>query len=288
LRLVETRAAFRRALEDARGDRRSIGLVPTMGALHAGHLSLVEAARERGGLVAVSIFVNPLQFGDGGDLGAYPRPLEEDVASCTRAGVDVVFAPSADEMYPAGQAGTTVVPGPAADRLEGASRPGHFSGVATIVTKLLSLANPCAAYFGEKDFQQLVVVRRLVGDLDLASEIVACPTVREADGLAMSSRNGRLDAAARAAAVALWRSLEAGRELVEAGEHRPAVVESAMGNVLGEHERVEVDYAVVADPLNLAPLETIEDEVRLLVAARVGSVRLIDNLAARPPSASNR
>ncbi len=259
-----------------------------MGALHGGHLSLVDAARQRCDLVTVTIFVNPLQFGDDTDFNAYPRRLEEDIALCESAGVGVVFAPSEPEMYPAGPGGTSVVPGPLASRLEGASRPGHFVGVTTIVTKLLSLADGCVAFFGEKDFQQLVIVRRLVEDLDLPAEIVGCPTVREPDGLAMSSRNRRLAPSEREAAVSLWRSLVAGREAVGAGESDPQAVTSLMEKVLGDTEAVVPDYAAVADPVSLSPVGSIEGEVRLLVAARIGSVRLIDNLAARPPPSAAR
>ena len=282
MRVLTTKGAFRSALYEARAGGQSVGLVPTMGALHAGHLSLIDAARERCGLVAVTIFVNPLQFGDDADFNAYPRRLQEDVACCESAGVGVVFAPSEHEMYPAGRTGTSVVPGPLASRLEGASRPGHFVGVTTIVTKLLSLADGCVAFFGEKDFQQLVIVRRLVDDLDLPAEIVGCPTVREPDGLALSSRNRRLAPADREAALSLWRSLVAGRDAVAGGERDPQVVAAAMEEVLGDELAVCTDYAAVADPLDLSPLQTIGGEVRLLVAARVGSVRLIDNLAARP------
>jgi pantoate--beta-alanine ligase len=258
-----------------------VGLVPTMGALHDGHLSLVVAARKRCTLVAVTIFVNPLQFGGDAAFNAYPRRLQEDIALCEGAGVAVVFAPTEHEMYPAGAEGTTVVPGPLASRWEGASRPGHFVGVTTIVTKLLSLANGCVAFFGEKDFQQLLIVRRLVEDLDLPAEIAACPTVREPDGLAMSSRNRRLAPFEREAAVSLWRSLMAGRDAVAGGERDPQAVTAVMEQVLGAEEAVVADYAAVADPLSLSPIETIEGEVRLLVAAQVGPVRLIDNLAAR-------
>ena len=218
MKVLTTKGAFRSALAEARAGGQSVGLVPTMGALHAGHLSLIDAARERCGLVAVTIFVNPLQFGDDTDFNAYPRRLQEDVACCESAGVGVVFAPSENETYPAGRSGTSVVPGPLASRLEGASRPGHFVGVTTIVTKLLSLADGCVAFFGEKDFQQLVIVRQLVDDLDLPAEIVGCPTVREPDGLAMSSRNRRLAPADREAAGSLWRSLVAGRDAVAGGE----------------------------------------------------------------------
>lgn len=255
-----------------------------MGALHAGHISLMEAARRDKDCVAVSIFVNPTQFGDASDLASYPRDLAKDVAMCESAGVDVVFAPSVGEMYPGGPLETAVVPGALAELLEGTSRPGHFTGVATVVTKLLSIAGPCGAYFGEKDYQQLAVVRRLVADLDLPVEVVGCPTVREGDGLAMASRNGRLGAPERQAATALFRALSAGERLVAAGERSAVAVSAAMATVLGTEPLVAADYAAVAAPSTLAPVTAIAGEVRLLVAARVGPVRLIDNVAARPPA----
>jgi pantoate--beta-alanine ligase len=244
------------------------------------------AARRECDCVAVSIFVNPTQFGDASDLAAYPRNLDTDLAMCRAAGVDVVFAPSVAEMYPEGSLDTAVVPGQLSEVLEGPSRPGHFTGVATIVTKLLSIAGSCRAYFGEKDFQQLAIVRRLVGDLDFAVEVVGCPTVREADGLAMSSRNGRLDPAERRAATALVRALSAGADLVAAGERSASRVEAAMTAVLDAEALVRADYAAVADPMSLRAVSDITTEVRLLVAAGVGPVRLIDNLAAVPPMVS--
>jgi pantoate--beta-alanine ligase len=261
----------------------SVGLVPTMGALHAGHLSLVEAAAKNGDVPVVSVFVNPLQFGDPDDLARYPRDEAADLESCERAGVGVVFVPDVAEMYPDGDPDTVVQPGPLADVLEGASRPGHFTGVATVVTKLLSLTGPARAYFGEKDYQQLVIVRRIVEDLDLPASVVGCPIVREPDGLAMSSRNRRLSGADREKARGLFRALSAGAALVLAGETSPPVVESAMNEILSV-ETPRPDYAAARDPERLAPLERIDRQVRLLVAAGVGPVRLIDNLAVSPPA----
>jgi pantoate--beta-alanine ligase len=280
--LITSKEILRKALQAARAEGASVGLVPTMGALHGGHVSLVEAARRECDCVAVSIFVNPAQFGDLSDLAAYPRDLDTDLEICRRAGADVIFAPVAAEMYPRGQLETAVVPGALAGVLEGPSRPGHFAGVATVVTKLLSIAGSCRAYFGEKDFQQLAIVRRLVADLDLANEVVGCPTVREGDGLAMSTRNGRLDPAERAAATVLWRALCAGRALVAAGSSSGAEVSALMGAVLGEEPIVQPDYVAVADPASLRVVTDISAEVRLLVAATVGPVRLIDNVGARP------
>ncbi|MGA2209693.1 MAG: pantoate--beta-alanine ligase [Acidimicrobiales bacterium] len=281
--LIASGEVVRKALQSARAGGASVGLVPTMGALHAGHISLIGAARRECDCVAVSIFVNPTQFGDVADLKAYPRNLDTDLDMCRAAGVDVVFAPSVAEMYPQGSLDTAVVPGQLSEVLEGPSRPGHFTGVATIVTKLLSIAGGCRAYFGEKDFQQLAIVRRLVSDLDIAVEVIGCPTVREADGLAMSSRNGRLAPPERQAATALHRALSAGVDLVVAGERSARHVGAAMAAVLDSEALVRTDYVAVADPVDLRPVSDITSEVRLLVAAEVGAVRLIDNLAAVPP-----
>jgi pantoate--beta-alanine ligase len=281
--LIEDKHSLRRALAAEREAGRLVGLVPTMGALHAGHLSLVDAATAGCDIVAVTIFVNPLQFGDPSDLVAYPRNLERDLELCAQRGVGVVFAPTPAEMYPRGDSSTVVEPGPLASRYEGVSRPGHFAGVATIVTKLFSLAGPCRAYFGEKDFQQLAIVRRMAEDLDLPVEVMGCPIVREADGLAMSSRNGRLSPDEWTAATVLSRSLETGKALItDKGERSGGGVGSAMLDMLACAALVRPDYAVVADPISLEPVGTITGEVRLLVAADVGPVRLIDNMAAAP------
>ena len=282
MEVIRERSAWREALEALRDKSERIGLVPTMGALHDGHLSLVSAARRSGHLCALSIFVNPLQFGDAADLDAYPRDLETDLGLADDAGVAVVFAPSVAEMYPEGAPSTTVVPGPAARVLEGRSRPAHFEGVATVLTKLFSLTGACSAYFGEKDFQQLVVVRKLASDLDLPVEVVGCPTVREPDGLAMSSRNRRLSPPGRNAALALHRSLATGRRLLEAGEVDPERVEAAMGAVLEAEELVVCDYVAVADAATLERPGRVGGEVRLLVAATVEGVRLIDNMPGPP------
>ena len=284
--LITSRAVLREELCNARSGGGTVGFVPTMGALHGGHLSLVSAAREDCDCVAVSIFVNPTQFGDPADLAAYPRDLERDLSMCTAKGVDFVFCPAVEEMYPGGSLDTAVVPGSLAEVLEGPSRPGHLSAVATVVTKLLSIVGTCRAYFGEKDFQQLAVVRRLVADLDLPVEVVGCPTVREEDGVAMSSRNLRLGASERQAATALLRALLEGAGKVARGERSGAIVARAMAAVLGAEPLVEVDYAAVADPRSLERVDDIVSEVRLLVAATIGPVRLIDNLAATPPAAA--
>lgn len=266
-------AAFRAA-----GER--IGLVPTMGALHSGHVALVERARALADRVVVSVFVNPTQFDDPADLERYPRQPEEDARVLSAAGCDVVFLPPVDEVYPPGDATAIVVAGPA-EGLEGACRPGHFRGVATVVARLFHLVAPDLAVFGEKDAQQLAVVRRMVADLHFPVEIVAYPTVREADGLAMSSRNGRLDPVARRAATVLHRALEAGRQAVAASSGTDAeAVRRAMRRVLAEEPAAEVDYAEVVDAETFRPLERLPSSGRIVLplAARVGGVRLIDNL----------
>ncbi|MEO6879453.1 MAG: pantoate--beta-alanine ligase [Mycobacteriaceae bacterium] len=255
---------------------RSVVLVPTMGALHAGHLELVACARRvPGSVVVVSLFVNPLQFGAGEDLDAYPRALSRDVDLLRDAGVELVLAPSTASMYPHGPR-TTVHPGPLGGELEGASRPGHFAGVLTIVAKLFSLLRPASAFFGEKDYQQLTLIRQLVADLDLGVKVVGVPTVREPDGLALSSRNAYLDAEQRRAAVVLSAALVAG---AHAGAGGPDAVLSVASQVLAQEAGVDVDYLVLRDP-HLGPTPTAGD-ARLLVAARVGSTRLIDNVGVR-------
>jgi pantoate--beta-alanine ligase len=251
-----------------------------MGALHAGHRSLVTRAATECDTVAVTVFVNPLQFTVAEDLATYPRDLEGDVAQAAAAGAGFVFAPAVEEMYPGFPApvATSVHVDAVGDTLEGASRPGHFDGVATVVAKLCSLAGRCRVYFGEKDFQQLAVVRQMAADLSLPAEIVACPTVREEDGLALSSRNARLSAPDRRAAVALHRALDAGVEAIAAGERDPLSVGAVMRGVLGATGGVVPDYAVAVDAATLATPRRLAGEIRLLVAATVGPVRLIDNV----------
>jgi pantoate--beta-alanine ligase len=284
MEVLESAAACRDALERARAAGRTVGLVPTMGALHAGHVSLLARARAECDVVAVSIFVNPLQFGDPEDIARYPRTLERDLLVCAEAGADVVFVPPVSEMYPSWPAppATTVSVRGVSDHWEGASRPGHFDGVATVVATLFSIAGCCRAYFGLKDFQQLAVVRRLVLDLSLPVEVVGCPIVREADGLALSSRNVRLSGAERAAATVLVRALAAGRAALGAGARSSAEVRRAMGAVVAGEPLVALDYAVAVDAASLEEAGAIDDPatVRLLIAAQVGPVRLIDNGAA--------
>jgi pantoate--beta-alanine ligase len=279
LRVVTRPVAMASELEELRRGGRTVGLVPTMGALHAGHLSLIRRAAAECGAVAVSVFVNPLQFGPNEDLEAYPRQLQADTARAFEAGATHVFAPDPAEMYPDGFA-TTVHVGGITERLEGAARPGHFDGVTTVVTKLLVVAGACRAYFGEKDFQQLQVVRRLVRDLSLPVEVVGCPTVRDRDGLALSSRNVNLSPTERAAAPVLHRALQAGAALVRAGERDLGAVRDVMAGVIAAEPLVAVEYVEVVDAETLrAPLR-VSGRLRLLVAARLGRTRLIDNLAA--------
>lgn len=261
--------AVTRALRSA---GRRVALVPTMGALHAGHVQLMEMAKRSGAVVVVSIFVNPLQFGAGEDLDAYPRTLDADLDILRRAGVELVFAPSVSDMYPNGPR-TTVHPGPLGSELEGASRPGHFAGMLTVVAKLLNIVRPTAAYFGEKDYQQLVLIHQMVRDLDMDVDILGVPIVRESDGLALSSRNRYLDENQRSIAVALSAALVAGTHAAEGGSD---AVLAAAQSVLDSVPEIDVDYLEVrgAD-LRDAPEE---GDGRLLVAARVGSTRLLDNV----------
>jgi pantoate--beta-alanine ligase len=253
----------------------TIGLVPTMGALHEGHLSLVRAAGDRTDAVVVSIFVNPLQFGPGEDYAAYPRDEEGDVKRLGDAGASFVFIPGADEMFPPGQS-TKVSAGRLGEIVEGAHRPGHFDGVCTVVAKLFNITRPDLAFFGQKDAQQVAVLKRMVKDLDFPLEIVVCPTVREPDGLAMSSRNDYLDESQRAEALALYRALRAGvAVLEERGDHASA--EGAMHAVLAAAGGVTTDYARAVDPGSFGP-PVPGNPVLLVVAARVGRARLIDNV----------
>ncbi|KUI33077.1 pantoate--beta-alanine ligase [Mycobacterium sp. IS-1742] len=253
---------------------RRVVLVPTMGALHEGHLTLIRAAkRVQGAVVVVSIFVNPLQFGAGEDLDAYPRTLDDDLAALRAEGVEIAFTPTVSDMYPDGTR-TSVHPGPLGDELEGASRPGHFAGVLTVVCKLLQIVRPDRAFFGEKDYQQLVLIRQMVTDLNIDTQIVGVPTVREADGLALSSRNRYLDEVEREHAGALSAALLAGMYAASSGAD--ATLDAARA-VLDEVPTIEVDYLQVRDPM-LGPAPH-EGAARLLVAARLGSTRLLDNIA---------
>ena len=275
MRLVRTKAEARAWVEEARRAGERVALVPTMGYLHRGHLSLVGIARERAERVAMSIFVNPLQFGPGEDLDRYPRDLERDLALAEGAGVDLVFAPTAREMYPEGEPWIAVVPERGADRLCGASRPGHFRGVLTVVAKLLGIFSPDVAVFGQKDYQQLTLIRRMAADLELPVRVEAGPIVREDDGLAMSSRNAYLSAEERGRALALHRALEGCRRLFAAGETDAAAYRREMRAAGGPG--VELEYGEVVDPRSLEPASRVEAGVVCALAARVGATRLIDN-----------
>jgi pantoate--beta-alanine ligase len=282
------RLGFREACEAARAEGETVGFVPTMGALHAGHLSLVERAREECGLVAVSIFVNPLQFGPGEDLAQYPRDRDRDRDLLDRTGTDVVFAPSAEEMYPSGRPAVTVDPGPLGDQLEGASRPGHFRGVSTVVAKLFGLVGQSRAYFGEKDAQQLAVIRRMVGDLDMPVEVVSCPTVREPDGLALSSRNVYLSGDERRAATSLYEALARAAWLVDGGERDAGVLKAEMAKRIGMEPLAGLDYVAVVDEDSFEEVDRLTGPARALVAARFGRARLIDNVPLPvPPPGDN-
>ena len=284
MEVVSTKVALRSRLDTARAEGLTVGLVPTMGALHAGHLSLVAAARAECDVVALTIFVNPLQFAAGEDLDAYPRPIERDLDQARDAGTTVVFTPDTAEMYPRPTL-TTVHVDELTARMEGAARPTHFDGVTTVVTKLFNIAGPCRAYFGEKDFQQLSVVRRMAADLDQPVTVVGCPIVREPDGLAMSSRNVYLSPAERAAATVLHRALREGADLVRSGERDPAAVVARIAEVVAAEPLARLDYAEAVDPDSLARPAHLEPgtELRLLVTAGLGRTRLLDNLAVLVP-----
>ena len=270
-------AALRQAVAAARHAGRSIGCVPTMGALHAGHVSLMTQARTECGFVVATLFVNPPQFAPTEDLAKYPRPFETDREQCRAAGVDLLFHPSVESMYPHGFATVVEVEG-LTTKWEGASRPTHFRGVTTVVAKLLNLTQPDKAYFGQKDFQQQAVIRHMCRDLDMPTEIVTCPTVRDPDGLALSSRNVYLSPAERASGLSLHRALCLARDKVRAGESNLAAIRLAMRTEMEQTPRVAVDYATIADPDSLVELNGPQPRMVALVAARVGPTRLIDNL----------
>jgi len=274
--VVESVAGARAAVAEARAAGRRIALVPTMGYLHAGHVSLLDRARELGDFVVLSIFVNPLQFGPTEDLDRYPRNLEGDLALAAGRGVELVFAPPATEMYPNGEPAVHVVPGALAERLCGATRPGHFRGVLTVVAKLFGIVQPDVAVFGQKDLQQAVLIRRMAADLDIPVAVEVAPIVREADGLAMSSRNVYLSAEERERALALWRGLERARGLYAAGESDAATLRAALRSAISV-EGVEGEYAEVVDPRTLETVVRAVPGSVMAVAARVGKTRLIDN-----------
>ena len=274
MKIIETIAEFRQAYEQA---TKPLGLVPTMGFLHAGHLALVQRARDDSATVAAGIFVNPTQFGPGEDFAAYPRSMEADLAKLDAGGVDLVFAPPVEEIYPHGFA-TSVDVGEIGTRLEGARRPGHFNGVATVVAKLLAIIRPDFAYFGQKDAQQCLVIKRVNADLNLGARIVAVPTVREPDGLALSSRNVYLEPAERDAAPSLYRSLLLAKRLHEHGATDAEDVKQRMLAVMAAHPLLRADYVSIAHTETLAELERVESPALVSLAARIGRARLIDNI----------
>jgi len=278
MQTIKNKEVLRRAVSDARRSGQTIGLVPTMGFLHQGHLSLIRRARKENDLVVVSIFVNPTQFGPDEDLDTYPRDIERDTALMADAKVDLVFLPGADQLYPEGYATYVEVQGAMTDKLCGRSRPGHFRGVTTIVSKLFHLAAPHKAYFGQKDAQQVAVIRQMARDLEFDIEIVACPTVREADGLALSSRNAYLSPRHRKDAVVLSASLFEAEKLVAGGERRAAAVIRHISARIGSVPDATIDYIAVVNAETLADLETLTGEVLIAVAVKLGGTRLIDNI----------
>jgi pantoate--beta-alanine ligase len=274
---IDSIADLRRWVRGERAAGRRMAFVPTMGYLHEGHLRLVDEARARADAVLMSIFVNPLQFGPNEDLARYPRDLPRDRGLAEARGVDALFVPSEAVMYPPGSE-IRVVPGPTAARWEGAARPGHFEGVLTVVAKLFHLAEPDIACFGRKDIQQATLVRQMVRDLDWPLEIVVVPTVREPDGLALSSRNAYLDADLRRRAVILSAALGAAHDRFRAGERQAAALEAVARATLASEPAVEVEYVAVAEPRTLAPVESVEADTVVALAARLGRTRLIDNI----------
>jgi pantoate--beta-alanine ligase len=277
--VVETIEKIRGAVGVARATGQRIGFVPTMGALHDGHVRLIERCRAESGFVVVSIFVNPTQFGPSEDFSRYPRTLVADCARCHEGHADIVFAPSVEEMYPSGKIATYVDVAGLTDRLEGATRPGHFRGVATVVLKLFAIVRPDLAFFGEKDYQQQLVIRRMVDDLNLAVAVYTVPTVREADGLALSSRNRYLGLEERRAATVLAKALERARHAFAAGERNAERVRQILRDTVKSEALARLDYAEVADADTLQPLDTLTSGRRaiVLLAAWVGTTRLIDN-----------
>ena len=274
---VETKADLRVRCDDARGRGLRVGLVPTMGYLHEGHLSLIRAARAATDFVVVTIFVNPLQFGAGEDLDRYPRDLAGDLSHCEHEGVDVAFTPTAAEMYAQPALTTVHVAGLTAD-LCGTVRPAHFDGVTTVVTKLFSIVGPCSAYFGRKDAQQLAVITRMASDLDLPVDVVGCPLVREPDGLAMSSRNAYLTADEREAALVLSRALEDAAGALQAGERDAQAVITRVRDFVAQEPAVLLEYVEVRDAHALTQLDVLDGDVLIALAAQVGETRLIDNI----------
>lgn len=284
MNVVKTIAEVRRAVAWARASGKLVGFVPTMGNLHAGHGSLIEAARGACGFVVVSIYVNPIQFGPGEDFASYPRTPEQDLELCQARGADAVFMPADEEMYPQGKILTEVSVPSLSHTLCGASRPGHFTGVCTVVAKLLNVVSPDRAFFGAKDFQQTVVLRRMVADLNFPAEIVVCPTVRESDGLAMSSRNSYLTAAERSQAPALHECLELARQRIVAGAASANEVAEAMkAHLAGRAPDGRIDYLKIIDPMDLRDVEKLTGPTLVAISVRFCKARLIDNILLQSP-----
>lgn len=281
VQIIKSISGLRARLDQARADGQRVGFVPTMGYLHDGHGSLMKRARDECELVVVSIFVNPLQFAPDEDLASYPRDLQRDTALAQSCGVDILFVPEVIEMYPNGQVKTQVSVPELAAHWDGASRPSHFTGVATVVSKLFNIVGPCHAYFGRKDFQQLVVIRQMATDLSMPVTVVGCPTIREADGLAMSSRNSYLSPADRQAAVVIYQGLQQGKRAALAGETNPAAIVQTVTDVICCELRATIDYVAAVDRASLTVPEWLSAESLILVACWFGKTRLIDNVLIR-------
>ena len=287
MRTTHTVTELRRSIDDWKASGATVAMVPTMGSLHEGHLALARRAGEMADRVVVSIFVNPTQFNDSGDFESYPRDLERDCRLLEEAGCDLVFTPDEDVIYPPGFSTFVDIEG-VSQGLEGEFRPGHFRGVATVVYRLFSMVRPDLAVFGDKDAQQLAVVRRMVEDLELGVEIVAHPTVREADGLAMSSRNRRLSQEERRAAVVFSHALRRGANLIAAGETDASEIRDLMRDTVEEEPLASCEYAEVVDPATFQPVECLHATALLVIAGTIGEIRLIDNLAVQPRPATGR
>ena len=277
MKIAKTIKSVRRLIKDARNAGKIIGFVPTMGALHIGHISLIEAARKKCDFVVVSIFVNPTQFGEGEDFEKYPRPLDADLKICRKAGVDVVFAPTAKEMY-GDENLTWVNVEKLTEPLCGQYRPGHFRGVATVCAKLFNIVLPDVAFFGQKDAQQAVVIKRMAADLNMPLKIVVCPTVRQPDGLAVSSRNQYLTPVQKKDATLLYKSLQKFRAMVEAGVRNVPEITAQMRKILNSSPLIEIEYISIVDAETLEAIDRISGRVLVALAVRIGSTRLIDNI----------
>ena len=282
----ETIDAFRLYLDQQRAAGKRIGFVPTMGYLHEGHLSLVRAARQSCDIVTMSIFVNPRQFSPQEDLEAYPRDMERDLQLAHQAGADAVFIPALEEMYPTAF-NTEVIVHDLTDTLCGASRPGHFKGVTTVVAKLFSIVGPANAYFGQKDYQQAAVIRKMVADLAIPINVVTCPTVREKDGLALSSRNAYLSPPQRQAALVLWRALQLAKHQVDQGERQAAKLVQTLQDFIRTEPSAEVDYVAISDPRTLQEVDNFSGTVLIALAVHIGKTRLIDNMLLPVDSENN-